>query len=72
MITNESLTIGAISAGATVLVHEYLHANESLASDIPNLTGSTVANVGSVSVGLAVAVLAGVVFNYYYWEEISE
>lgn len=71
MTDGETLAIGGISAGATVAVHEWLHASD-VTQDIPNLTGTTAANVGSVSVGLAVAVILGVLINYWYWTEVSE
>jgi len=73
MVDQETLAIGGISSISLIAVHEYLHKNDSLAADIPNLTGTELgANVGSVSIGIAAFALVGVLINYYYWEEISE
>jgi len=72
MVETETLALGAISAAATVAVHEWLHNNPSFTEQLPSFTDGLGANVGSVSVGLAGVVVVGVVINYYYWEEISE
>jgi hypothetical protein len=59
--------LAGISAITTIGVHEWLHAS-SITNSIPNLTGTTTASIGSVSVGLAVAVVAGVLLNKYVYE----
>lgn len=64
--------LAGISAVTTALVHEWLHASD-ITQDIPSLgvIGDVGAGVGSVSVGLAIAVVVGVMLNYYlgYEEE---
>jgi hypothetical protein len=60
-------TLAVISALATVLAHEWLHAS-SITDQIPNLTGTSTASIGSVSVGLAIFVVGGVAINAYVYQ----
>lgn len=60
--------LAGIAAGTTAIVHEWLHSSD-ITQDIPALDVFGVGeSVGSVSVGLAVAVFAGVLINYYVYE----
>lgn len=60
--------LAGIAAATTAIVHEWLHSSD-ITQDIPALDVFGVGeSVGSVSVGLTVAVFAGVLINYYVYE----
>lgn len=64
--------LAGISAGTTVLVHEWLHSS-TITEDLPEIgiVGNVGSTVGSVSVGLAVFVVIGIMLNYYLGYEMD-
>jgi hypothetical protein len=69
-MSEQTYLLAAISAATTAGVHEWLHSS-SITADLPELgvIGGVSSTVGSVSVGLAVAVFVGVVLNNLVYED---